>query len=84
MAEDDRKQLCLCMAAYIDYPKEFQSKIIVDTLITKLTGIQCNQAYSVLGKYYLKYEKVRTDNYQPIYLLHKNIANVYNMINFYV
>lgn len=58
MSKDDIKQLYLCSIAYMNYPKKFQSKIVVNSLIKKLTEINCNLVYPILGKYYLEYEKV--------------------------
>jgi len=42
----------------IDYPKEFQSKTEIDKIITKLANVNNSRVDQVLGKYYLKHEKV--------------------------
>lgn len=43
---------------YIDYPTEFHSKSVVDQVIQKLTNVKNSRVDQVLGKYYLKHEKV--------------------------
>jgi len=42
----------------IDYPKEFQSKTEIHKIITKLANVNNSRVDQVLGKYYLKHEKV--------------------------
>lgn len=58
LAKDDTKQLYSCLLTYIDIPKEYHSKIVIDDLINKLSNIKNSRVDQVLGKYYLKHEKV--------------------------
>jgi len=59
LAKDDTKQLYSCLMTCIDYPKELLSKSTMDNLITKLENVKNSRVDQVLGKYYLKHEKVR-------------------------
>lgn len=58
LAKDDIKQLYSCLLTFIDIPKEFHAKSVMDEIILKLTNVKNSQVDQVLGKYYLKHEKV--------------------------
>jgi hypothetical protein len=58
LAKDDTKQLYSCLLTCINYPKELLSKSMIDNLIAKLTKVKNSRVDEVLGKYYLKNEKV--------------------------
>jgi len=58
LAKDDTKQLYSCLLTCIDYPKELLSKSMIDSIITKLENVRNSRVDQVLGKYYLKHEKV--------------------------
>jgi len=58
LAKDDTKQLYSCLLTCIDYPKELLSKSMMDDIITKLANVNNSRVDQVLGKYYLKHEKV--------------------------
>jgi len=59
LAKDDIKQLYSCLLTCIDYPKELLSKSMMDNLIAKLTNVKNSRVDQVLGKYYLKNERVK-------------------------
>jgi len=58
LAKDDTKQLYSCLLTCIDYPKELLSKSMLDSIIAKLENVENSRVDQVLGKYYLKHEKV--------------------------
>lgn len=59
LAKDNTKQLYSCLLTCIDYPKELLSKSMMDNIITKLSNVENSRVDQVLGKYYLKHEKVQ-------------------------
>lgn len=59
LAKDDIKQLYSCLLTCINYPKELLSKSMMDNLIAKLTNVKNSRVDQVLGKYYLKNERVK-------------------------
>jgi len=58
LAKDGPKQLYSCLLTCIDYPKELLSKSMMDNIIKKLENVNNSRVDQVLGKYYLKHEKV--------------------------
>lgn len=58
MAGDDIKLLYSFLLIYVEYPKDLHSKSVVDEVIKKLKNVNNSRVDQILGKYYLKFEKV--------------------------
>lgn len=55
----DLKNLSYCFSNYIYLPNKFRSKPLIDEIVEKLKKENNYYVNQVLGKYYLKVEKVK-------------------------
>jgi len=58
---------------FINYPKQFHPKTIIDQILEKLTNVKNSRVDNILGIYYLKHVKV-----VDILKLEKNVIILFN------
>lgn len=73
MANDRVKPLSSCLMTFINYPKQFHPKTIIDQILEKLTNVKNSRVDNILGIYYLKHVKV-----VDILKLEKNVIILFN------